>query len=208
MRNLGILILLGIIFYFLYWLYFPPIQKDNTYYIAKLKANYEYEIEAICKEMNLPAEYFKALVILESSAEKPASTRFEPHVFKRLKEVQDAKAERYGRFTTKQLQILSEETLKKMATSWGPMQIMGYHCIPMGITLEQLNGPQALRYAIQWAEKSYGGYLRRGDFANALHLHNTGQPIPSGGRYLTHNPDYIDRGMELIAIFRHESNRQ
>jgi hypothetical protein len=185
-----------------YVLYFPDIKPDTAYYVAKLKANYAYEIDQICQEKKLPAEYFKALVILESSAEKPALTRFEPHVYERLLAVQQGKAANYGSFTRKQLQILSDETLRKMATSWGPLQIMGYHCIPLGITLEQLNGSQALRYAIQWAEKSYGRYLRRGDFANALHIHNTGHPIPPSGAYDTHNPDYIDRGMEFIALFR------
>ncbi|MCU0443502.1 MAG: hypothetical protein MUE85_01195 [Microscillaceae bacterium] len=199
MRSLltAVLLLVAIVL-----LYFYIFQNRPSDPISLMEANYAAEIEAVCEEMDLSAEYFKALVILESSGEKPAGTRFEDHVFKRLKEVRDGKSERYGRFTPKQLQILSENTLKKMATSWGPLQIMGYHCIPLGISLEQLQGDEAIRYGILWADKNYGSYLRRGDFANSFHIHNAGQPLPANGIPKTHDPDYIRKGLDYIKLFK------
>jgi hypothetical protein len=184
-------------------------QYLNTFNpVEQLAQNYETEIESICKEMQLPAEYFKALVILESSAKKPAQTRYEAHVYERLKDVRNGKSERYGRFTSKQLQILSEQTLTKMATSYGPLQIMGYHCIPLGITIDELSGENAIRYAIIWADKNYGEYLKRGDYVNCFHIHNTGQPMPSNGIPKTHKPDYIKRGLEYIKLFKDKKRRQ
>ena len=199
MRNLfWFFILAGIALYFVYNGFFE--RKGNG--LDRLKANYGADIDAVCAEMGLPAAYFKALVILESSAEKPAHTRFEAHIYQKLKDVKEGHLERYGKFTTSQLKHVSENTLEKLSTSWGPMQIMGYHCIPLGIDFEQLQGSESIRYGIQWADKSYGNLLRQGDFKNAFHIHNTGQRIPDSGKILTHDPKYIDRGMEYMAAFK------
>lgn len=199
MRNLLVVIVLcGL----LYWFYVDYFGKKEVSSIENLKRNYEKEIDTLCQAMDLPAEFFKALVILESSAEKPSGTRFEPHIFEKLKAVRNGDIKNYGKFTEKQLQILTENTLKKMATSWGPIQILGYHCIPMGITLEQLTGEEAMRYAIQFADKSYGKYLRKRDFINAFHIHNTGKPMPKSGKPETYDPEYISKGMEYVSFFK------
>lgn len=188
------------IFFFLviYWLYHIIYEEKKIGAWDKMKANYEKEIDKICTENNLPAHYFKALSILECGGESPAGNRYEPHVFKRLKEVRDGKSKRYGRFTTRQLKILTENTLRKMATSWGPFQIMGYHCIPLGITLDELTGKDAVKYGILWAKKNYGQYLEDRDFRQAFHIHNTGQKIPANGIPITHDRFYIDKGIEFM----------
>lgn len=169
-----------------------------------MRLNYEADIENICTEFKLPPAYFKALTIMECSGEKPAATRFEPHVYEALLEVKKGQRERYGRFTTQQMEILSDNTLKKLATSWGPLQIMGYHCIPLNISFEQLSGNHAMRFAIMWANETYGNALREHDFKNALHIHNTGHPIPESGIPDTYDPDYLQKGMELIEKFEKE----
>ncbi len=200
MRKLLILIVLAGAGYWGYLTYIAPRQAQDIF--ERLEQNYAAQIEEVCQTYQLPAEYFKALVILESSAKLPAPTRFEPHVFERLKTVQSGESERYGSFTTAQMKLYDEATLKKLATSWGPLQIMGYHCIPLGIDFEQLQGTQAVKYAIEWADKSYGKYLREGDFTNAFHIHNTGRPVPASGITKTHDPDYVRKGMALIKKFR------
>ncbi|TAE14183.1 MAG: hypothetical protein EAZ95_10185, partial [Bacteroidetes bacterium] len=55
-----------------------------------------------------------------------------------------------------------------------------------------------------WIERSYGQYLRKNDFANALHIHNTGKPVPITGEYETYAPNYIPRGLEYIKLFQEE----
>lgn len=198
-RDIFLLICIGVIGYWIYQILNKP-EVPNV--IEKLRLNYEEDIDLVSAEMDLPSEYFKALVILESSATKPAKTRFEPHVYRRLSEVKAGTSERYGQFTTAQMEVLSDNTLRKLATSWGPLQVMGYHCIPMGITVEQLQGPDAIRYSLQWAEKAYGKYLKAGDFKNAFHIHNTGQKFPTSGEAKTTDPNYIPKGLDYIDFFK------
>ncbi len=181
-------------------------NKGTQDIFERLEQNYSSQVETVCAELKLPSEYFKALIILESSAKLPAPTRYEPHVYNRLKSVKEGETERYGSFTTPQMSLYDDQTLKKLATSWGPLQIMGYHCIPLGLDFEQLQGEFAIKHAIEWADKSYGKYLRRGDFTNAFHIHNTGRPVPASGQSKTHDPDYIRKGMNLIKHFRTQQN--
>jgi len=201
LKRLLVLFILAAFAFVVFKLY---VWNPNLSRVEKMRLNYEREIEDICREYELPSAYFKALTILESSGEKPAKTRYESHVYETLKNVKEGKRARYGRFTTQQMSLLTDNTLKKLATSWGPLQIMGYHCILMDITFEQLSGNHAMRFAIQWADQTYGNYLRARDFKNALHIHNTGQPLPASGVPTTYDPEYINKGMTLIQQFEAE----
>jgi hypothetical protein len=208
------LIVLIVLLYMLYLWYFPnglnfeTAEPDKVYYLAKLRANYAEEIEEICTARKLPAAYFKALAILECSAEKPPQSRYEPKVHERLREVKAGKKPRYGNLKHLQLRELSDETLQEMATSWGVFQLMGYHAYDIGIAPRDLQGADALRQAIIWIDKAYGTYLRKGDFANALHIHNVGKPIPAIGSYETHDAQYIPRGLNFIRIFQEEQMKK
>lgn len=73
--------------WFAYQAYLFRPNQDNLNYgsIQKMKHNYASEIDYICTQRRLPAAYFKALVVLESSGNKPAGTRFEPHIYQKLK---------------------------------------------------------------------------------------------------------------------------
>lgn len=202
MRKLIIgIIVLGVGIYFFSLSFSSDITLTP---VEKLEKYYEDDIEEVCADMNLPSSYFKALVILESSAEKPAGNRFEEHIYQKLKAVQEGREERYGQYDTKQLSILSDVALRKFATSWGPIQILGYHSAPLGITWEELEGENAIRYGIQWCEKTYGKYLRKKDFRNAFHIHNTGRPFPRSGISETYDPNYISKGMNYIQMFENE----
>jgi hypothetical protein len=207
MRKTWILVLLVIGAVWIYYRFGGGFDFTNSdqLKIGNLKKNYGAEIDVVCGEMQLSSSYFKALAILECSGERPSKTRFEPHIYQKLKDVQIGKSERYGKFTTKQLEVVSNSTLEKLATSWGPFQIMGYHCIPMGVEFEQLQGEEAIFYGVQWVEKTYGKYLRAGDYRNAFHIHNTGQPLPESGIPKTHNPQYIDKGLEYMKVFEEEN---
>jgi len=213
MRNQLLWLIVFILFiYFLYRLYFPnglglnfeTSKPDTMYYLAKLRANYAEEVEEICAERKLSAEYFKALIILECSAEKPPQSRFEPKVYERLQEVRSNKKPRYGNLKHGQLKNLTDEQLHDMATSWGVFQLMGYHAQDIGITPRDLQGADGMRQAILWIEKAYGAHIRKNDFANALHIHNTGKPIPITGEYETHDPKYVPRGLAFITLFQEE----
>jgi len=182
------------------------VVTANKEVIQKVKANYEPQVKQICQELNLPAEYFLALIILECSARKKPPSRYEPHVFEKLKAVKNGKLDSYSGLTKTDLQPRNEASLKLLATSWGALQIMGYNCISLKISIDQLKGANSLRYGILWCKLSYGKYLEKKDFKNAFHIHNTGKPYPSFWFPRTHDPLYVNKGLAYANALSAEWN--
>jgi hypothetical protein len=171
----------------------------------KVECNYGKEVETICKGLDFPHQsYFKALIILESSAEKNPKTRYEAHVFERLKAVRDGKLESYNHLTQADLQSFSNQELTELATSWGPLQLMGYHTLQLKIPLSELKTERALAHSIKWCKKSYGNYLNKGDYENAFHIHNTGKPLGWFSKPQTHDPHYIFKGLHYIRALERQ----
>ncbi len=178
-----------------------PIFSEHTKIkaIAKVEQNYGEEIERICKELEAPPEYFKALVLLECSAKNPPQSRYEPNVFKKLKAVKEGRRKRYANLTQKDLKRYSDDEITMLATSWGALQIMGYHVIKEGLTIDDLNGKKGLQIAIQWCIANYGKYLEEEDYKNAFHIHNTGKKHPIFWKAKTYDPLYVDKGLIYIS---------
>ncbi|WP_291728357.1 hypothetical protein [Bernardetia sp.] len=181
-----------------------PIFSERTKMnaVMKVEQNYGAEIDEICEELEAPSEYFKALVLLECSAKKPAQSRYEPNVFKNLKAVREGKRKKYANLTQKDLKRYSEKELTMLATSWGPLQIMGYHVVREGLTIDDLNGEKGLQIAIQWCIATYGKYLEEGDYKNAFHIHNTGKEHPLFWKAKTYDPLYVDKGLIYISSLK------
>ena len=129
------------------------LVKTYTQPVERSSKNYGKEVEQICDELDLDPAYFKALIILECAGKKPAKSRFEKHVFEKLKAVRAGKQKSYSKLTQKQLKGRSDSELKMFATSWGPLQIMGYHCFNLGLGIDDLKGESSLRNGIIWAKK-------------------------------------------------------
>ncbi len=184
---------------FLYWSTKKIAVNPN--FIQRVEENYAEETEIICAELGLPANYFKALIILECGAQKPAPSRFEPKVYGKLKDLKEGRIEKYSNLTQKQLADYDDSGLRILATSWGPLQIMGYHCILLDIPISQLKSQKSLRFGIEWCKKNYGKYLKDKDYRNCFHLHNTGKKYPKLWNVQTHDPDYVERGMAYIEAF-------
>ena len=108
----------------------------------------------------------------------------------------------------KTLRKYSTRQLKDFATSWGPLQIMGYQSLVMKIPVQRFKEEFALYYSMQWAKNTYGNYLSQGDYANAFHIHNTGKPLPASGRPRTYDPNYIKKGLKYIKIFEKKQNEE
>ena len=168
--------------------------------------NYGEQVDQIAQEMGLPAAYFKALIVLECSGESPPKSRYERHVYKRLHNVKKGRRKRYGSITKKTLRKFSDQQLKDLATSWGPLQIMGYQSLAMKISVNRFKEEFALYYSMQWANKTYGNYLRKGNYTDAFHIHNTGKPLPSNGRPRTYDPNYIKKGLKYIKVYEGQEN--
>lgn len=200
MRRFLWILLLGVAAYF--YLYGCERASVEPQLVDRVRRNYGEAIDAICKEEKLDPNYFKALAILEVSARKNPPSRTEKVIWNRLKEVQDGIRKKYSFFTTADLKGRSTTDLKFMATSWGPFQIMGFHAVKLGFPLQNLRNKNALRTGIRWCKENYGDYLKKEDFRNAFHIHNTGKPYPAFGNPLTSDPQYVEKGLKYMELLQ------
>ncbi|MGF1534538.1 MAG: N-acetylmuramidase domain-containing protein [Bernardetiaceae bacterium] len=201
MRRLLWIIILGTIAYWGWMRSCKPITIDPAL-TQRVERHYGEDLQDLCQTYDLPAHYFKALIILEVSARKNPPSRTEASVLKRLKDVRAGKTKKYGFFRTQDLQHKSDRDLEWMATSWGPFQIMGFHAVREGFPVTDLYNEKALATGLRWCKAQYGDYLKRGDLANAFHIHNTGSPLPASGRPFTTDPDYVRKGLTYSRFFQ------
>jgi hypothetical protein len=166
-----------------------------------LEKNWAEAIEKAANKYKLPAAYLKALCMLESSGRKPVPSRFEKHVYTRLKLVKAGLRESYEHVTQESLDNASDEAIQNLASSWGPFQLMGYKCLLLGIEVKDIRGDDAVEYGVRWIDMTYGKYLRQGRFEDAFHIHNAGRPVPGSGRVATHDPRYIQKGLKWMRHF-------
>ncbi len=178
-----------------------PLTRTQSNALERTEINYGSQIDNYAEELNLPAPYFKALVVLECSGKKEVPSRFEPHVYRALKDVRDGNSNRYFNIRRKSLKGASDKALKNLASSWGPFQIMGYQVLQMKITVNDIRGDRAIYYGMKWAKRRYGKFLKKGRYADAFHIHNTGSPLPENGEPKTYHKSYIPSGMKYFEYF-------
>lgn len=166
--------------------------------IRKVNANYGRRVELYARQLRLPADYFKALILLECSGNYPPGSRYEPHVFAQLLAVQKDHSPVYSGIRQAHLKGRSKKNLQQMATSWGPLQIMGYHSIHLGIHIDELKGEQSLYHGMVWAKQNYGHLLKKKAYRDAFHFHNTGKLYPKIGAPLTHDRYYVGNGIRYM----------
>lgn len=177
----------------------PSIFEGYEY--IEVEENYGKDIEIYCSIENLPASYFKSLAILECSGKKNYPHRFEKHVYSKLVDVKHGKLTEYQNITTQMLKNKTDNEIRKLATSWGPFQIMGYKCMELSIKVEDLSGKDAVFWGITWVNKTYGKYLRQKKYKDAFHIHNTGHPYPLNNKPFTHDPFYVENGLKYMMHF-------
>ncbi|MBM76488.1 MAG: hypothetical protein CMK59_13865 [Proteobacteria bacterium] len=170
--------------------------------------NYGEQVWTVAEEKEIPYAYLMALIVLECSGELPCGNRTEPHVYDRLKKVQQGTKSSYQHVKKKHLKKLSDEGLKNLATSWGPFQLMGYQAIELNSTVSDIRSTElGVELGARWIKKNYGNDLKAGRFKDAFHKHNTGQPYPADGKPKTHDPEYVNRGLHYMEIFSTEEYR-
>lgn len=175
---------------------------------AAAEEHYSAEVWAAAKKYDLDYGYLMALLMLECSGKRPAGARFEPHVFKRLKQVREGKRSNYENVTSAHLADASDEALRNLATSWGPFQLMGYKCILLDVNIRDIRGENGIDHGADWINKTYGETLRKGRFKDSFHMHNTGQPYPKTGLPRTHDPQYVPRGISMMKQFSPPSTQE
>ncbi|MCB0761135.1 MAG: hypothetical protein KDC12_06385 [Flavobacteriales bacterium] len=201
-----LLVVLGPLLYFL-----PSILKSGHYAAHEVvqrseleSAAYHYgeEIRKHADAMGLPAEYFLALTVLECSGKNPPGSRFEPHVYEKLKEVRSGDRRKYENIRQETVIDASDEALRNLATSWGPFQLMGYKCVGMDVNVSDIRGDEAVYYGMLWIKEEYGKLLRKKRYKDAFHYHNTGRKYPVVGGPRTHDPRYVEKGLSYMKSFQ------
>ena len=180
-----------------------PAENDHIAVgvIELTKENYKEEVTRYAGEFKLPSSYLMALIILESSGRKIIPPRFEPQVYKRLKEVKMGERVSFEHVMPEHLADASDEALKNLASSWGPYQLMGYKCLLLGIKIRDIRGKDAIYWGTKWIDITYGNELRAGNYRDAFHIHNTGRRYPIFGKPFTHDPEYVNRGISYMKQF-------
>ena len=56
-------------------------------------------------------------------------------------------------------------------------------------------------HGAKWINKNYGDYLRKGQYKDAFHIHNTGRPYPIVGQPKTYHRLYVPNGLKYIEEF-------
>lgn len=170
--------------------------------VEKTFENYGEQAVKAGKEYDLPPEYLLALIVLESSGRKIVPQRFEPHVYKKLDNVARGKSKRLESVTYKEIKGMTDGELKRLASSWGPFQIMGYKSFEIGVTPTDLQGRKSVLYGAKWIDLNYGKRLRDNELKDAFHIHNTGRPYPKLGPARTYHKDYVPKGLKYAAEFK------
>ncbi len=155
------------------------------------------EIQAASEGNHIDPAFLAALISLESNPPgNRNSTRFEPVIYERLLSMKkDGKP--FGRLPIRLISELSDEELKALSHSYGLVQIMGYHCISLGCTMEDLTGPDQLRWAAAYMQDHYGRHIKNKDWESCFRIHNTGHPSGETSR-----KDYVQRGLSRMKVYK------
>ncbi|MBK8806623.1 MAG: hypothetical protein IPO21_08245 [Bacteroidales bacterium] len=197
-----ILIILFICFAIYVFFFHEGKQNITTHYIAQtVEDNYGKEIDRNAELLNLPAAYFKALIMLESSGKKNIKPRFEVHVYERLKKVKNGERRKLENITHAMIKYTPDDALENLASSWGPFQIMGYKCIQLGVNVKDLRSDESIFWGMKWINENYGKILKQGRFKDAFHYHNTGKIYPKIGPSKTYDPNYVTNGLKYMTYF-------
>jgi len=182
--------------------YFKTIgmeQYENG--LQAVTINYGSQIQFNANSHDVSTEFLYALCMLECGGARKILPRFEPHVYKRLIRLKNGEIKDYEGITTEQMRLFSDKTIKNMASSWGPLQVMGYHSIHINISLNEFIGDSVVKHSVHWIDKEYGHLLKNQRFQDAFHRHNAGTNYPLLGPPKTHDPQYVNKGLQFMEYY-------
>ncbi|EHQ07793.1 hypothetical protein [Leptonema illini] len=154
------------------------------------------EIEAAVDGTEIPAAFLAALISLESHPPgNRDSRRFEPKVYQRLLEMKN-QGRSFGRLPAERIRMLSDAELRELATSYGLTQIMGYHCLDLGCSIQDLSGEYHLLWSIAYMQRHYLSQIVKKDWEACFRIHNTGRAEGT-----THRNDYAEKGLLRMQYY-------
>lgn len=171
-------------------------QDDEDAMMLDMYHRFHIEIDQATNGTPIPAAYLAALISLESlPLGNRDSARFEPMIYERLLDLKwDGKS--FGYMKRSEIQKYEDPEIRRLATSYGLTQIMGYHCIDLGCSVDDLKSSYHLVWAVAWMRKNYNRMAVNRNWAACFRIHNTGRPDGKPGR-----PDYVTRGLVRMAFY-------
>lgn len=184
--------------------------------MQNLKTRFGGTIAAAASVSSVPAPFLAALIANESGGNINAK-RFEPHVLTALWEVLLGRKEAYGSIARASLlgyvsglsvppvnaiaslPANAFQRVDALATSWGITQIMGYHALEFGGTIDDLTSPEE---NLDTATKMFAGFARSfqldltKDFEAMLRCWNGGHPTAP-----TFDPQYVPNGLARMLVW-------
>lgn len=195
------------IYYFKSYFFPPKFNKiQGKGGLEMVVINYGREIDAAAKTFKISSAYLKALCMLESSGRYPVNPRYEKYIYTKLKLVKAGLLKKFEHVTSTHLKHANDEAIQNLSTSWGPFQLMGYKCMLMGINVIDIREDSSVYWGVKWIDMTYGNYLRKKQFSDAFHIHNTGQKVPSNKKPKTFDPLYISNGLKYMKYFEESSH--
>jgi hypothetical protein len=154
-------------------------------------------IHAACSRSIVPRSFLAGFIGVEAGVDSngqiiPEATRFEPHVYERLRAVRDGLIGSYNKITRADIAALSDDAIRNLATSWGITQIMGWHTVHnLDCTIADLRDPEKhLHYTVALILLTAERFVTRNDWPSVLRIWNTGS---ANGK--TYHEDYVDNAL-------------
>lgn len=145
-----------------------------------------------------------------SKGEWPVPSRFEQHVFDRLKQVQAGTRKDYKGITLPDISHLTDPALKNLATSHGATQIMGWYSVsylPYKIGDIRGNKETCMRATVLLLkltkdelppnQDSAIEYIKDGDYESVFRIWNTGKHDG-----ITYHIDYVANGIKAMEYIQ------
>ena len=171
-------------------------RDDDDALMLQLYHSMHDDITRAASGTDITPSYLAAIISLESAPPgNRNSRRFEPAVYERIKQLRD-QGRPYGNFKQSVLKKLNNRELKELSTSYGLTQIMGYHCLELGCSVQDLKGDYHLVWAVSWMQKHYQSKARNRDWAACFRIHNTGRATGTPSRR-----DYVSKGLLRMAYY-------
>lgn len=172
----------------------PKDQDDAV--MLHIYLNLHKEIDGAVRNTEIPASYLAALISLESHPPgNRRSRRFEPRVYQRLLELKnDGRA--FAKIDRHRVRNLSDAELRELATSYGLTQIMGYHCLDLGCSIQDLSGSYHLLWSVAYIRRNYLSPMLKRDWASCFRIHNTGRAEGATSR-----DDYAEKGLLRMRYY-------
>lgn len=167
-------------------------SNDTAQKLAKqIRVRFGLKIARAVQGTPVPAKFVAGLISVEAGKKNgqitETATRFEPHVFAKLKQVRDGGLTQYNKIRRAQLKDATDDALQALSKSYGLTQVMGWWSLHLDCAVADLRDPEKhLDYAVKLMLLNSNGDFERQEYVGEYKQWNSGSETGK-----THDPDYV-----------------